>query len=98
MDVPPAQVGQVAAILALRKENDKIKHPDIETETSQPIPSSPREAPALHNLLVWGAIALSSFCVFLDEGVIATAIPIITDRFNSLGDIGVCSDYPFETI
>jgi hypothetical protein len=41
--------------------------------------------------LVWFAIALSSLCVFLDEGIIAVAIPRITDQFHSLIDVGVCS-------
>lgn len=39
--------------------------------------------------LVWFALALSNLCVFLDEGIISTAIPRITDKFQSLGDVGV---------
>ena len=39
--------------------------------------------------LVWFAIALACLCVFLDEGIIATAIPRITDKFHSLADVGV---------
>ncbi|KAH8693846.1 major facilitator superfamily transporter [Talaromyces proteolyticus] len=38
--------------------------------------------------LVWFALALSNLCVFLDEGIISTAIPRITDKFHSLGDVG----------
>ena len=34
------------------------------------------------------ALCLSVFLVALDNTIIATAIPKITDRFNSLGDVG----------
>ena len=38
--------------------------------------------------LITLALCLSVFLVALDNTIIATAIPKITDRFNSLGDIG----------
>lgn len=34
------------------------------------------------------ALALSVFCMALDNTIIATAIPRITDQFNSIGDVG----------
>ena len=34
------------------------------------------------------ALCLSVFLIALDNTIIATAIPKITDRFNSLGDVG----------
>ncbi|KAH8901413.1 major facilitator superfamily transporter [Thozetella sp. PMI_491] len=37
---------------------------------------------------IWCAIALSAFGIFLDEGIISTAIPQITDDFQSLADVG----------
>ncbi|KAF4776913.1 major facilitator superfamily transporter [Colletotrichum scovillei] len=38
--------------------------------------------------VIWLAIALGVLCTFLDEGIIATAIPRITDEFGSLTDVG----------
>ena len=38
---------------------------------------------------IWLCIACGVLCTFLDEGIIATAIPQITDDFHSLGDVGV---------
>ena len=38
--------------------------------------------------LITLALCLSVFLVALDNTIIATAIPKITDRFNSLGDVG----------
>ncbi|RMZ91568.1 hypothetical protein DV736_g1158, partial [Chaetothyriales sp. CBS 134916] len=38
--------------------------------------------------LIMIALCLSVFLVALDNTIIATAIPRITDRFNSLGDVG----------
>lgn len=34
------------------------------------------------------ALCLSVFCMALDNTIIATAIPRITDQFNSVGDVG----------
>lgn len=39
-------------------------------------------------VLIMIALCLSIFLVALDNTIIATAIPKITDRFNSLGDVG----------
>lgn len=39
-------------------------------------------------LLITLALCLSVFLVALDNTIIATAIPKITDHFNSLGDVG----------
>lgn len=38
---------------------------------------------------IWLSIIFGVLCTFLDEGIISTAIPRITDEFQSLGDIGV---------
>lgn len=91
MAEPAAQSLETADFQAMKKMNDD--HVNIADSKSPPESldekSPPAEASALKNLIVWAAIALSSFCVFLDEGIISTAIPVITDRFDSLGDIGV---------
>ncbi|KAK3631642.1 MFS sugar transporter [Elasticomyces elasticus] len=39
-------------------------------------------------ILITFALCLSVFCVALDNTIIATAIPRITDQFNSINDIG----------
>ncbi|KAJ2902891.1 Tetracycline resistance protein TetB/drug resistance transporter [Zalerion maritima] len=39
-------------------------------------------------VLVTVALSLSVFCVSLDNTIVATAIPRITDEFNSINDIG----------
>lgn len=38
---------------------------------------------------IWLSITCGVLCPFLDEGIIATAIPKITQDFHSLSDIGV---------
>ena len=38
---------------------------------------------------IWLSTVCGIMCTFLDEGIIATAIPQITDEFGSLGDVGV---------
>lgn len=44
-----------------------------------------------HGVKLWvilGALCLSVFLVALDQTIISTAIPKITDKFNSIRDIG----------
>ena len=53
--------------------------------------SSPRQAAKLNNIsfiLTLAALALFVFCVALDNVIIVTAIPRITDDFHSVNDIG----------
>ncbi|KIX03890.1 uncharacterized protein Z518_07443 [Rhinocladiella mackenziei CBS 650.93] len=44
--------------------------------------------PFLTVLITVAAVMFTSFLVALDRTIIATAIPVITDHFNSLGDVG----------
>ncbi|KAK1981584.1 major facilitator superfamily transporter [Colletotrichum cereale] len=46
------------------------------------------DVPGWKVLVIWSAVALGVLCTFLDEGIIATAIPRITDDFGSLADVG----------
>ncbi|KAF0321688.1 major facilitator superfamily transporter [Colletotrichum asianum] len=46
------------------------------------------DLPGWKAFLIWLAIAFGVLCTFLDEGIIATAIPRITDDFGSLKDVG----------
>lgn len=46
--------------------------------------------------IIWTALSLVLMLVWLDEGIVATAIPSISDDFNSLHDIGwYASSYLF---
>lgn len=47
------------------------------------------DLPGWKAFLIWLAISFGVLCTFLDEGIIATAIPRITDDFGSLKDVGV---------
>ncbi|POR36837.1 Uncharacterized protein TPAR_02955 [Tolypocladium paradoxum] len=40
---------------------------------------------------IWLSIVCGVMCTFLDEGIIATAIPQITDEFHSLSDVGIAN-------
>lgn len=47
---------------------------------------------------IWSAIICGVVCPFLDEGIISTAIPKITDEFGSLADVGVSFKIYFELL
>ena len=52
-----------------------------------------------HGLKLWiilAALCLAIFLVALDQTIISTAIPKITDHFNSIGDIVRCSQINFS--
>ncbi|GKT44705.1 efflux pump roqT [Colletotrichum spaethianum] len=52
-------------------------------------PAAPGDdLPGWKVFVIWLAVALGVLCTFLDEGIIATAIPRITDEFGSLTDVG----------
>ncbi|KAA8645304.1 MFS-type gliotoxin efflux transporter gliA [Aspergillus tanneri] len=58
-------------------------------ETGALSTNGPRNPPSTFQLtLVIVALCLAVFCQALDTTIIATAIPRITDEFNSLGDVG----------
>ena len=60
-----------------------------ETKEAKPEGEDEIEYPSGVKLFVISiALCLSVFLVALDNTIIATAIPKITDRFNSLGDVG----------
>jgi len=47
--------------------------------------------------VIIAALCLAVFLVALDQTIIATAVPRITDRFNSVGDIGWYGSVRFQT-
>lgn len=63
---------------------------DLEKGTSaSPSPKDDTEYPSHKKvLLIMLALYLAMFLVALDRTIIATAVPKITDRFNSLDDVG----------
>ncbi|KAJ5225367.1 hypothetical protein N7468_006592 [Penicillium chermesinum] len=66
-----------------KNENDN----DNENQNGTPVDDG--EYPSAWRLaLITIALCLCVFCVALDNTIIATAIPKITDQFNSLADVG----------
>jgi len=49
-------------------------------------------------VIIITALCLAVFLVALDQTIIATAIPRITDRFNSIADIGWYGSVSFFSI
>jgi len=73
----------------MREENLESMMPtELETKSSMEV-ADVNSMSAAKAFLIWLSIALVNLCVFLDEGIIATAIPQITDEFSSLSDVGV---------
>ncbi len=75
------------------KTEDTVKRDPLtqETETQFPAGDSEDQMEYPHGLKLWtilGALCLSVFLVALDQTIISTAIPTITDHFNSIRDIG----------
>lgn len=66
---------------ATKEETESIKPADDSAET-------PEYPTAWKATLIIGAIFLAVFLVALDQTIIGTAIPRITDQFRSVGDVG----------
>ncbi|KAK2028471.1 major facilitator superfamily transporter [Colletotrichum zoysiae] len=62
-------------------------HHDASQSTTRPTATAD-DLPGWKVFVIWLAVALGVLCTFLDEGIIATAIPRITDDFGSLADVG----------
>jgi hypothetical protein len=93
MEIPKTQTTQ-----QISSQMDASTEPGTATGTTE------KEAPAEkdaeedmeypHGLKLWiilAALCLAIFLVALDQTIISTAIPKITDHFNSIGDIVRCS-------
>lgn len=81
---------QATRRLELRQHENLLQNADTACEglTNQSHTDPNNYQAAWMGFVVWLAVALSSLCVFLDEGIISTAIPQITDEFHSLADLG----------
>ncbi|XWW93970.1 hypothetical protein V2A60_001909 [Cordyceps javanica] len=55
---------------------------------ADPSPQALEYPPAYKRILIMIALYLSMFLITLDQNIIATAIPRITDEFHSIADIG----------
>jgi hypothetical protein len=85
----------IPVTMATTAEGSAASDGDVETEKlheDQPN-TSPQEDEAVYPsgtklAAIVLALCLSVFLVALDNTIIATAIPKITDHFNSLGDVG----------
>ncbi|KAF3766613.1 hypothetical protein M406DRAFT_60905 [Cryphonectria parasitica EP155] len=60
----------------------------LEKDDNGPEPDEQEYINGLNLVLILGALTLVFFLVMLDNTILATAIPYITDEFNSLLDIG----------
>ncbi|KAI1752006.1 MFS general substrate transporter [Xylaria castorea] len=78
----PEKTENLAKVQTARTENGDALQP---TETRQDGTEYPK---GVKLLLISVALCLSVFLVALDNSIIATAIPAITDQFHSLGDVG----------
>jgi hypothetical protein len=74
-------------LLVSRDEDDAAKVEEIPAGAQSPVDEI--EYPTKWKLtLITIALCLSVFCMALDNTIIATAIPKITDQFHALDDIG----------
>ncbi|PSS25083.1 hypothetical protein M430DRAFT_96323 [Amorphotheca resinae ATCC 22711] len=83
--------------LSLNEDDTKAISPDVQPPTediqSNPIEKNPQDdgveyLTGLKLAVVVASVALSCFLMLLDNLIVSTAIPRITDRFHSLPDIG----------
>lgn len=66
----------------LLKEKDQAKAADDDDEDDTEYPTAWKLG------LITTALCLSVFCMALDNTIIATAIPKITDQFKAINDVG----------
>jgi hypothetical protein len=64
---------------------EKEAHVEKDAEEDMEYPHGPKL------WIILAALCLAIFLVALDQTIISTAIPKITDHFNSIGDIVRCS-------
>jgi len=82
IDAPPAISGSKASSIVDMKNEEARANPAVPEDDEIVYPTG------LKLGLITLALCLAIFLVALDNTIIATAIPKITDRFNSLGDVG----------
>lgn len=76
----------------LKDQRPSSKDAKKEQQPPNGAQAGPPEPPSYPTPLVFGinmfALYLSIFCVALDNTIISTAIPQITDQFDALDDVG----------
>ncbi|KAI9656307.1 MAG: hypothetical protein M1821_004970 [Bathelium mastoideum] len=85
--MPPQLAGE-ANSLPHEELNEKSASPDPSSEDDAPQQSPPPTTTGLKLALTIVGLCLSVFCVALDNTIIATAIPRITDQFHAIQDVG----------
>jgi EmrB/QacA subfamily drug resistance transporter len=77
---------------ASNEQNESLAAPTVDEkgdgEALQKVPTEDKYPPQATVNLVMAACFLAAFLVALDRLIIATAIPVITNHFNSLADVG----------
>ncbi|PHH70100.1 hypothetical protein CDD82_7345 [Ophiocordyceps australis] len=74
------------------------KHPDAEAKSRSAVEPNPdREyATGFKLFIITAIVAFATFLMLLDNMIVSTAIPAITNQFHSLGDVGwYASAYQF---
>lgn len=69
-------------IVSASKDDEKATNNGSQTDDEIKYPTGARI------VLILAALCMAVFLVALDQTIISTAIPKITDEFNSIGDIG----------
>jgi len=84
--------GHISKDMAIEKENAEINEKEDATfqngEKELVDGEEPEYPTGLRLTLITTALCLSVFCMALDNTIIATAIPKITDHFHALDDVG----------
>lgn len=85
---PPQDIKEDQSEISLEKQNDADVTATDQNVTEPPTDSEVVYPTGIKVVLVLVALCLSVFLVALDQTIISTAIPKITDEFNSISDIG----------
>lgn len=83
--VSPAPSDRAASLEAKAQPSEKPIHQDDAAEVEDDEEEYPK---AWKLAIITIALCLSVFCMALDNTIIATAIPRITDQFKALNDVG----------
>ena len=88
--IPPAvspsnELPRKEAAVVSAAEHDKNNSRQHEDSNARQQPSTPQ---GWKLLAIVAALCLSVFLVAVDQTIVSTAIPRITDQFHSVGDIG----------
>lgn len=75
-------------VVPIHEQGDHADQLRLESKTEDGEPEEDFYATGWRQILILAALLVSIFCEALDETIIATAIPKITDHFHRLNDVG----------